>query len=222
MEDRHLVESGAIPLQDLYTIRRGELIRENIRGHMVAAPSDIIKIRAREGSWTCIHYRNQDCSCGIYDDRPMECRLLKCWDPSDLEAVYDKDRLTREDLLETVPDLLSVVREHERQCDYELLRRLFDQFDKEPGSELLLKRISEIVNYDTELRNLLVEKGTVSAELLDFLFGRPLMDTLVMFGYRVRKGHRGLSLEPVHGRTVLRSTGGAPCMNNDPACVRTR
>ena len=222
LEDRHLVESGKIPLQDLYTIRRGELIRENVRGHMVAAPSDIIKILAREGSWTCFYYRDQDCGCGIYADRPMECRLLKCWDPSNLEAVYDKDRLTREDLLSTVPDLLDLVREHERQCDYELLRRLFDQFDKDMGRETLLKRISEIVIYDTELRRLLVEKGTVAAKMLDFLFGRPLTKTLPMFGYRVRKGHRGLSLEPVYGRTVLRSAGGAPCMNDDPTCVRTR
>lgn len=218
LEDRGLVESGRIPLSDLFTIRPGEMVHENVRNRLVPAPSDIVKIRGTGDRWTCC-YLGADNSCGIYDDRPMECRVLECRSPDSFLAVYEKDRLTRAHLLSGRTDVWHLVREHEERCDMVLLRRLFDGFSKEE-SGLYLRRIADIVQYDRELRAVLTESGRVPPALFDFLFGRPVADILHMFGYRLdHHGDRQRLVRLAKG-TVLRSAGGPPCRQGETDCVR--
>ncbi|MFH1983966.1 MAG: YkgJ family cysteine cluster protein [Pseudomonadota bacterium] len=218
LEDRALVESGRIPLKDLVTIRTGEMVHENVKNRLTPASGDIIKIRGTGDRWTCC-YLGDDNSCGIYDDRPMECRILECRAPEAFLAAYEKDRLTREHLLAGAEGLWPLVQEHEQRCDMVLLRRLFNGFSKEE-SQLYLRRISDIVQYDRELRAVLTESGRVDPALFDFLFGRPVADIIYMFGYRLQQDGSGERLVKLHTGAVLRSAGGPTCQQSGENCVR--
>jgi len=183
-EDRRLIEQGSIPLKYLYTIRKGELARDNVRDRLLPVDSDIIKIRGRNASWTCAFLDEQTCRCTIYEDRPIECRVLKCWDTRDIERIYAQNRLTREDLLSGVAGLWEVIEEHASLCDYEKIGQLAALLDGD-GRETALEGIRVAFAYDASLRSLSVQEGRVRADMTDFLFGRPLTETIRMFGLKV-------------------------------------
>ena len=124
LADRFLIDQGIIPARSLFTIREGELALDNVRGVLMPADSDIIKIKGRGESWTCCFYDEATRGCTTYQDRPLECKLLKCWDSTDMECMYTKDRLTRAHLISDVSGLWNLVADHQKRCDYHLVKRL--------------------------------------------------------------------------------------------------
>jgi len=54
MADASLVYDGFIKLKNLYTIRSGELVRDNIRGELIVNDKEIIKIKEKANSTGCI------------------------------------------------------------------------------------------------------------------------------------------------------------------------
>ena len=188
VEDRDLVESGRIPLRDLYTIRRGELVRDNVRGTLQPLDAEIIKIKARQTeSWTCRFYDDPDSNCRIYASRPIECRALQCWDTREIERIYATGRLQRKDLLGKLESLWDLIEDHDRRCSYETLGRLIRRI-KEDGNQADADNVLEILQYDAEFRNLVIERGNLDPEMLDFLLGRPLEETIHQFGIRREYG----------------------------------
>lgn len=185
-EDRMLIEKGRIPSKYLYTIRKGELASDNVRGCLTPAKSDIIKIKGQQGRWTCIFFDTIDKSCAIYNDRPLECRALKCWNPAELEQVYERNRLSREDLLTRVAGLWELIEDHQNRCDYSRIRMLIRDLDS-PGEDKARKQLLEIIKFDAEIRKLVVEKAGLVPGMLDFVFGRPLTETLPGYGLKVRR-----------------------------------
>ena len=186
-EDRELVESGRIPLADLYTIRKGELARDNVRGLLQPLAAEIIKIKSLQGgnrTTTCRYYNDPDNACRMYSHRPLECRALQCWDTREIERVYSVGRLRRKDLIGQVEGLWDLIADHEERCSYETLRRLALQL-KADGRRADADKFLEIIQYDTELRRLVIDRGSQDPEMLDFLFGRPLEQTVGQFGIRV-------------------------------------
>jgi Fe-S-cluster containining protein len=181
LEDRPLIESGCIPLSLLYTIRRGEIVRDPFRGELHPVAEEIIKLKGRGNVWICVCFEEKDNRCRIYDDRPLECRALKCWDTREIERIYARRRLARRDLLAGVAGLWELVRDHEARCGFDAIGRLAAARHKAGGSEAVAK-IEEIVRYDEHLRRLVIEKGGVDPAILDFLFGRPLAQTIAGFG----------------------------------------
>ena len=97
--DKALIEKGVIHSRYLYTIRKGELAYDNVMQCLAPVADDVIKLKGRDESWICIYYDEDQKACEIYDSRPLECRALQCWDTQPLEAIYDKNRLTRKDLV---------------------------------------------------------------------------------------------------------------------------
>lgn len=185
-EDRCLVESGQIPARCLFTIRRGELARDNVHGTLVPMTGDVIKIRGQDGRWTCLFYDRERRGCGIYDHRPLECRALNCRDSRRIESVYATERLTREDLLVRMEGLWELIVDHDTRCDYDHLRDLVSQGGD--GRKLRSEAaILEILRYDAHLRQLTVETCGLDAGMLDFIFGRPLAETISMFDIRLVK-----------------------------------
>lgn len=196
-EDRDLVASGKIPLKDLYTIRKGELARDNVQGTLQPVTSELIKIKGVGCSWTCCYYGPESKGCTIYEDRPLECRVLNCRDTAAIEAIYDRQRLTRKDLLDAVPHLWDLVEGHEEKCSYRVLAEMAARLKKGPN-QAAADNLVEMVGYDAHLRELITEKGRPDPALLDFLFGRPLTDTLPGFGLQsYQKG----------GKLVITPTG---------------
>ncbi len=185
IQDRYLIENGTIHTRYLYTIRKGEFVHDNVQGQLKPADSDIIKIKGKSPSWECVFFQKRDKSCSIYDYRPLECRLLKCWDTRDIEAVYEKDRLTRQDILAGIEGLWELIADHEKQCAHDAINRAIQDFHG-----VLSKQAQDVITgaiqYDSAIRQLVLENGNVAPDMTDFLFGRPLTVTLKSAGYDIQ------------------------------------
>ena len=181
LEDRALLEEGVIPSSCLYTIRRGELAWDNVKQRLIPVDTDVIKIKGKKGSWTCMFFDEVHKSCTIYENRPRECRVLKCWDPGELEKVYAANRLTRQDLISRVEGLWDLVKDHQARCNYEKIQRMVQEL-KGSAAVPARRRLSEIIHYDDEIRKLVVSRGGLQSDMLDFLFGRPLNETIKNYG----------------------------------------
>lgn len=194
-EDLELVQSGKLPLRDLYTIRKGEMAHDNVKGTLAPVAAELIKIKGAGQAWTCCYYDAESKGCSIYANRPLECRVLNCRNTAAIEALYDQGRLTRKDLLDSVPELWDLVEAHEQKCNYpdlaNLAARLREEQDRSATDKLV-----KMVSYDAHLRALIIEKGRPDPSLLDFLFGRPLSDTLPGFGLKITHSGNKLIVAP--------------------------
>jgi Fe-S-cluster containining protein len=189
-----LIEKGVIPTRYLCTIRKGELANDNVRGGLMRVESDIIKIKGKNNSWVCIFFDGEEKICTIYNDRPLECRALKCWDTREIEQIYARNRLTRKDLISAIEGLWDLVEDHQERCDYEKIQKLIEGLAgsnrKNTRRELL-----EIIHYDAEIREMVVSKGGLEPGMLEFLFGRPLTKTLVNCGVKIKKTGKKIILD---------------------------
>ena len=185
-EDRLLIDNGLIPARCLYTIRKGELAYDNVQRRLMPVDSDIIKIKGKADAWTCAFFDEPNKQCSIYDDRPRECRALKCWDTRELEKMYAGGRLTRHELISEVEGLWDLIQDHQKRCDYARIQDLIRELDSSPKNNAR-RQLGEIIKYDIEIRELVVSKGGMDPEMLDFLFGRPLTKTLPNYGIRIRQ-----------------------------------
>ena len=189
IEDRMLIEKGKIPSKYLYTIRKGELAHDNVKGCLAPVDSDIIKFKGKKDGWTCIFFDEVKKGCTIYDDRPLECRALKCWDTCELEQIYANTRLTRTDLVSEVKGLWELIKEHQACCDYKKIQPLIEDLAGSKHNQAR-RKLLEIIRYDAEIRKLVVARGGLDPEMLDFLFGRPLTKTLENYGIKIRPDGR--------------------------------
>lgn len=197
LDDQELVASGRIALTDLFTIRQGELAFDNITGTIAPAVTDIIKINGAETSrHRCIYYQGKDGGCGIYDDRPAECRALNCWDTQQIEALYNCRRLTRRHLLSRVQGLWSLVQEHQERCDYAYLAELAAELKRMTSLSGPQSKLLEMICYDDSLRQLTVERSGLDPQMLPFLFGRPLSFTIQMFQLKMVRSDNGITIQP--------------------------
>jgi Fe-S-cluster containining protein len=184
--DKRLIEEGGIHSKYLFTIREGELAYDNVRQCLEPAATDIIKIKKQKDSLTCIFFNEQRSTCTIYENRPSECRALKCWDTKELEDLYAIMRLTRKDLISEIEGLWSLIKDHQMRCNYATIQGLVNAI-KGNKDDAARKKLAEIIQFDTEIRKLVVTKAGLETEILDFLFGRPLIETLKNFGLRFQK-----------------------------------
>ena len=199
--DKELIAKGTIPLSQLYTIREGELAYDNVKQALRPVDSDIIKIKGKNDSWICWFFDEPDNRCTIYESRPQECRVLQCWDTREIERVYAENRLTRKDLIADIEGLWGLVHDHQQRCDYHKIANLVKAMDRgKPGHAQ--KKIAEIIQYDIEIRNLVTEKGGLEPDMLDFLFGRPLTETIENFGFRVLREGGKIILQRLPRREV--------------------
>lgn len=186
IEDKMLIENGIILSKYLYTIRDHELCYDNVKKSVLPSASDIIKIKAQKDSLTCIFFNEKENECTIYDNRPLECRALKCWDTREIERIYSKNRLTRKDLISTIQGLWDLIEDHNRRCSYEKLTLFIDSLKKHKNDKAL-RGILHIVKYDAQIRELVVQKGGLDHEMTDFIFGRPITETIRMYGFKIKK-----------------------------------
>jgi len=195
IEDKMLIEKGLILIKYLYTIREGELAYDNIKGHLTTATSDLIKIKSQNDSWECIFFDEKNNSCKIYDKRPVECRALNCLDTREIEEIYFKNRLTRKDLVYKVEGLWDLIEGHQSRCSYDKIKYFVKELNGEKKNESI-EGIYDILLYDDSIRELVVKKGKTDPENLEFLFGRPIVTTIRMFGLKVEKKDGKYYLSP--------------------------
>ncbi len=184
--DIRLVSETLISPENLYTIRAGELVKDNINGGLIYADGEIIKICARPGSTACVYFNGDENACGIYDNRPSQCRALQCRNTQALEDMQAKNRLKRGDLFGNVAWLWAFISDHEAECSYGKVRLLVAQ--REAGDPSASRMLAEMVSYDRAVRDLAVEKAGLGKSLLGLVFGLPLETVLQdRFGIKVIK-----------------------------------
>jgi hypothetical protein len=135
---------------------------------VVPLAAELIKIKEGPDGRACLFFDAAENGCAIYDRRPLECRVLKCWDTREIEAVYRRDRLRRQDLLESAPQWWDLVISHQAECDVDRIRASSGGPGPDRGD------LKKIMAYDREMRRLVTERIGIDSEILDFLFGRPL------------------------------------------------
>lgn len=162
------------------------MVFNNIKETMLVLPEEIIKIKGRDKEWTCMFYDDEHNACTIYEHRPIECRLLKCWDTRELEGIFMKRLLQRSHLIAPQDGILQIMGAHEKRCSYARLRRLVEEL-KGPDSETAIEMILDLLQYDHYFRPFISEKLKIDSEETAFFFGRPLVKTINMFGLEVKQ-----------------------------------
>ena len=74
---------------------------------------ELVKIAGKGKGWSLLFLRHRESSCTIYSHRPLECRLLKCWDTEQLLSVIGKDTLARADILSEDDPVMKYIETHE-------------------------------------------------------------------------------------------------------------
>ncbi len=197
LEDKVLIEKGIILSKYLYTIREDELCYDNVKESILPAASDIIKIKGQKDSLTCIFFNEKENECTIYDNRPLECRALKCWDTREIEKIYSKNRLTRKDLISPIEGLWDLIEDHQNRCSYETFKLFIDALNKDKKDEVL-NGILDIIKFDAQIRELVVQKGGLDPDMTDFIFGRPITETIRMYGFKIKKQGDNYRLIPIN------------------------
>ena len=185
--DQRLVTTQHIKWTNLYTLRKGELVWDNIHRKVIQAPSEMIKIRERENGG-CVCYDAEKRACTIYSYRPSECVALFCEDTSRFFEVYNTPRLTRRDVIREA-SLLRLIEEQELKCPYEDLVEWILRIKSE--GEKAVNRVIQLLRFDYDIRRLVNERLGVPYFLMDLLFGRPMMLTISAFGLKVVKAPDG-------------------------------
>jgi len=180
--DADLVYESVIRRADLYTIRVGELVRDNIWGELKVTDNEIIKVRERENGGGCIFYDDSKKACTIYEQRPIQCVALKCWDESEFMRVYAGPKADRHEIIRD-KNLLRLIGEHEKRCAYTQLESCVKKIESD--GEKAVEYILQILKFDYDIRWLIPEKLGVDSDEMDLILGRPLTRTIAMFGLKV-------------------------------------
>jgi Fe-S-cluster containining protein len=176
------VRDGWIPITDLYTIRKGELVHDPISDRLRVTGAEFLKVREREDSGECLYYDPQARACRIYSHRPSQCKALTCWDPTEFMEVYRRPKASRQDLVEG-ETRRALITKHEERCSYRVLAAWVGRI--ETMGEPAVREILDILRFDGHFRTFVSENLPMDPKEMDFLFGRPLVDTIRMFQLRV-------------------------------------
>lgn len=177
-----------LDIADLMVLRRGEVVRDQPQGGgLTALGQEIIKIRGRDGGWTCMYYDDGASACGRYAWRPQECRRQDCEATQAIAAFYERDRLTRFDIMPEGGRLAELAYAHEDRCHIPTLVRTALAYRRgEPGAG---ERILHMLAFDHSTREVLEQMGGAAAEA--FVFGQPLHSLLRLFGLALETGSDG-------------------------------
>ena len=184
MEDIPLLVDGFIEKANVYTIRAGELVHDNIHKGPKITQEEIIKVKEKADGGGCLYYDEAQGSCKIYAHRPSQCVALACWDPVEFMEVYARPKAGRKEIIRD-STLLGLIQEHEHKCSYTRLEGLVRQIETE--GERAVEGILELLKFDYHLRPFLSKKLNADPDDMDLLFGRPLTETITMFGLKVTR-----------------------------------
>jgi len=190
-KDIGLVKNGKIPVSSLITIRKGELVNNPLTGKIQPVAVELVKIIGTGRQWDCCYYDGQH-GCTIYENRPVACRALKCWDTEEVLEMVEKETLTRFDILEKDDPLVPVILEHERICPCEDLKVVQDGIGQ--VSEELKKKLEKMVRDDLNFRSRVIADFQLKLSDELFYFGRPLFQLLQPLGVGIFESGTGIHL----------------------------
>ncbi len=181
-KDIPLVKNGIIERKDLYAIRIGELVRDPVREKLTTTDKELIKTKEKTGAGGCIYYNEEGKACSIYEHRPLQCAALICWDTTQFKQAYNTPKAGRKDIVRNKV-ILGLMEAHDRRCSYAELEASVKRIKGE--GEKAVQKTLELLKYDYHFRPFISNKMDIAPEEMDFLFGRPFIDTIHMFGLKV-------------------------------------
>ena len=186
-EDKEILLAGHIKRENLITIRKGELALFPLSGRPQPVEKELIKIAGKGKGWVCFYFDEKESSCTIYRHRPLECRLLKCWDTEQLLSVIGKGTMTRADILSEDDPIMSYIEAHEQECSITIAEELISVLLEKNDDPESLAKLTAMVHQDLAIRSRAVSEFGLSLEAELFIFGRPLFKVLSARGFQLMK-----------------------------------
>ncbi|RJQ79365.1 MAG: YkgJ family cysteine cluster protein [Desulfobacteraceae bacterium] len=201
VEDLELFDHGPLQLAHLITIRRGEPVFDPVQGTTGPARQELIKIAGEGESWSCRFFEIAKRCCTIHGRHPLECRLLSCSDTTAVEAVIERQTLTRNDLIAPTDPLRAVIADHEQRCPAHHATELAGRARGRKSSEALTQ-LAAIVRQDLAIRTAAVMAHHLQLALELFYFGRPILAYLPPFGLKAIEKHGRITVQPIPERQL--------------------
>ena len=195
-EDLEILRTGQIELQHLVTIRKGEMALAPVSDTPQATDRELIKTAGRGSDWTCCFFDEQTNTCTIYENRPLECRLLQCWDTATIEAVINKDTLARTDIIGPDDPILEFIGAHEQACPLSRVISLAAKLHGAVAKQPILAELTDLVRRDLQIRARAVAAFNIPVAVELFYFGRPLFVLLSPYNIGIHEDHEGVHLKP--------------------------
>lgn len=197
LEDRNILQAGHIQLQHLITIRKGELAYSPVTDALQPTDKELIKTAGSGNDWSCCFFDNQTGGCSIYEYRPLECRLLQCWDTSPLETVINRNTLTRTDIIPHDNPILPLIAYHDEECSCARLFELAAGLNQETACKKSpVAELTELVRKDLDIRARAVAVLNLPVSVELFFFGRPLFLLLNPYGLTPYEENGTIHLRP--------------------------
>ncbi|MBA3014306.1 MAG: YkgJ family cysteine cluster protein [Proteobacteria bacterium] len=193
--DLPLIHERRLALGDMITIRQGEPVISPLTNSVEPARIELIKLVGHNDSWICHFFDKTKKTCGIYAHRPLECKLLKCWDSSSLTNIIYQHCLKREDILQDDEELWELISLQEEHCSFAKISQLSTKF-AEVNDQTLLTEIAQIVTLDFRIRQKAVQKRSLSLASELLYFGRPLFKSLKFFQLTIKEDPFGVTVIP--------------------------
>ena len=173
-EDTKILCEGHVGYQHLITIRAGEMVYNPAKEKPDPVLNEMVRVAGRDGSPACFFYDEGKKSCGIYRNRFLECRVLKCWDTSEILSVIGRNTIQRSDIMNPDDPVVDVIKSHEEECSSYEVESLLAALSAGKDRTGALKRLSELVLRDNAIRSFALTELELKKEFEYFIFGRPL------------------------------------------------
>lgn len=167
--DLNLLKKKIIPITTLVSLREGEPVFSPLSGTIEPAEKELVKLSATN-SWCCPFLQTDKNQCSIYQHRPVECKLLKCWDTAGITEIIFQNVLNRWDIIDSDNPLWQLIKLHDKECAFGMLQETKSETKKE-----------QIIARDLALREQAINKFNISLQEELFYFGRPMFKSLDFF-----------------------------------------
>jgi Fe-S-cluster containining protein len=185
-EDKKILLSGHAGHKHLVTLRMGEMAYNPLKDCIEPVRGELIKVAGKGDGWSCVFYNGKESCCLLYEHRFQECRLLKCWDPSDLIPVIYRDTIRRADIINADDPIMEVIALHEEECPHHKINALVSALSDGKKRKGIFAELSGFVQADLSLRNHARTELGLGQEFELFIFGRPLYRILADRGLPVQ------------------------------------
>jgi Fe-S-cluster containining protein len=188
-EDLPSLRKGILRRMDLITLREGELGFDNNTRELLLLEEERIKIKEKPGTRECLFWDSATKNCTIYEDRPIQCRVMECWNPDYFSRLKSQYYLSRKELLNPDDPLVPVIETHNNRCSLSLLQKALTRAKR--GFADAQDEALDILFFDDHLRSHLQEAQGIAREHQLFLFGRPISDLIASFGFSIKENPNG-------------------------------
>lgn len=134
----------------------------------------MIKVKGKDSSWMCKFYGDQKIGCLIYENRPIECRVLECWNTEAVERLFLAKLLTRRDIFPAGGAVTELIHSYENAFPIYRIKGLFSDGKKRMEAARLMEQ-------DAFFRQKASKALSMGKDSLDFVFGSPVSAIIERF-----------------------------------------